>query len=67
MTEHSEACRTPVDCTVCGKRKKPIGRSAPLEMAGSLCDMECTGYLALPHPPHLWPNECLSGEETEDP
>ena len=46
-----------VDCTVCGRRKKPRGRSAPLEMANSLCDFECPGYDQAPEPGELWPGE----------
>jgi len=51
-------CWTPVTCAVCGLRKQPRGRSAPLEMANSLCEYDCPGYLAEPLPvPHLWPSE----------
>jgi len=46
-----------VTCTVCGLRKKPIGRSAPMEMANSLCDHECPGYRLEPYPGQLWPGE----------
>lgn len=46
-----------VNCTVCGFRKKPVGRSAPLEMANSLCDHECPGYQEKPLPGSLWPGE----------
>ena len=46
-----------VDCAVCGMRKKPIGRSAPLEMANSLCDGDCPGYRQDPYPGQLWPGE----------
>jgi len=46
-----------VDCKVCGRRKKPRGRSAPLEMANSLCDFECPGYDQEPEPGWLWPGE----------
>lgn len=46
-----------VECTVCHRRKKPRGRSAPLEMANSLCDHECTGYDQPPEPGFLWPGE----------
>lgn len=46
-----------VECTVCGLRKKPHGRSAPLEMANSLCDPECDGYQLSPYPGCLWPGE----------
>lgn len=31
-----------VRCAVCGRSKKPIGRSGPLE--ASYCDEDCTGY-----------------------
>lgn len=44
-------------CSVCGLRKNPIGRSAPLEMANSLCDFECEGYRQDPLPGSLWPGE----------
>jgi hypothetical protein len=46
-----------VNCKVCGLRKKPVGRSAPMEMANSLCDWECPGYNQDPKPGHLWPDE----------
>lgn len=46
-----------VTCTVCGLTKKPRGRSAPLEMAGSLCDRDCPGYYEPPAPGDLWPGE----------
>jgi len=46
-----------VDCVVCRRRKKPVGRSAPLEMANSLCDFECEGYYTDPKPGDLWPGE----------
>jgi hypothetical protein len=46
-----------VTCSVCGLRKKPIGRSAPMEMANSLCDHECDGYYKDPYPYDLWPGE----------
>jgi hypothetical protein len=42
-------------CEVCGKMKKPIGRSAPLESC--YCDEECLGYRQEPTPGHLWPGE----------
>ncbi len=44
-------------CTVCHLPKKPIGRSTPMEMAGSLCDDSCIGYHADPVPKQLWPGE----------
>ena len=46
-----------VECVVCRKRKAPRGRSAPLEMANSLCDWECPGYNQPPDPGDLWPGE----------
>ena len=48
-----------VDCSVCGKEKGPRGRSAPLEMANSLCDSYdcCAGYMQEPRPSDLWPTE----------
>jgi hypothetical protein len=46
-----------VDCTFCGRRKKPVGRSAPMAMANSLCDSDCEGYYEDPKPGSLWPNE----------
>jgi len=51
----SEGC-APV-CTLCGLRKKPIGRSAPLALANSLCDDDCNGYRDEPTACDLWPGE----------
>lgn len=42
-------------CTVCGRDKKPIGRSAPMEMR--MCWDECPGYRKEPLPSNLWPHE----------
>ena len=50
-------CWAQPECSVCHLRKNPRGRSAPLEMANSLCDHECTGYELQPQPGHHWPNE----------
>ena len=58
---HTEACWTQVICLRCGLRKKPVGRSAPLVMAASLCDDDCQGYREPPLPPHYW-----SKQEYED-
>jgi hypothetical protein len=44
-----------VDCAVCGQRKKPLGRSAPLGM--EMCDDDCKGYEQKPFPGSLWPGE----------
>ena len=46
-----------VECTICGKRKSPIGRSSPLEICGSLCDSDCSGYREAPYVGSLWPGE----------
>ena len=46
-----------VTCAVCGLRKKPHGRSAPLEMANGLCDPDCPGYFNEPYAGVLWPME----------
>ena len=44
-----------VTCTVCGLRKKPHGRSAPVE--SHYCDQQCPGYQHEPTPGCLWPGE----------
>lgn len=44
-----------VECVVCGKTKKPRGRSAPMQM--SMCDSECSGYWREPLVGSLWPGE----------
>lgn len=46
-----------VTCTTCGMRKKPVGRSAPLEMANGLCDQDCPGFYNEPRSGSLWPGE----------
>jgi hypothetical protein len=47
-------CWKSVECTRCQRRKQPIGRSVPMEAAGSDCDYDCPGYAQEPKPPHLW-------------
>lgn len=44
-----------VECTTCGRRKKPWGRSEPL--GSYLCDSACPGFLEDPGPGQLWPGE----------
>lgn len=44
-----------VECLVCGQRKAPVGRSAPLAMY--LCNHECIGYYEEPLVGSLWPGE----------
>lgn len=46
-----------VYCTLCHRVKKPCGRSAPMETAGSYCDSDCSGYYEEPKPGQLWPGE----------
>ena len=55
--KHKDEIGVAVFCAVCGLRKKPAGRDAPLAMANSLCDFECEGYGQPPHPGDLWPGE----------
>ena len=45
-------------CTVCGHRKAPIGRSVLTGVI--LCNSDCSGYLDVPRPDHLWPGELQS-------
>ena len=52
-----ESVGVAVDCVVCRRRKKPVGRSAPLPLAGALCDDDCEGYRQDPTPSQLWPGE----------
>lgn len=58
----SERVGKSVECAVCHKMKKPLGRSAPLEMGNSLCHYDCPGYLQDPQPDTLWPGEKQEGE-----
>ena len=44
-----------VVCKVCGKTKKPLGRSAPMDL--HFCDTDCEGYRMEPQPSHLWYGE----------
>ena len=57
MTLNATKVGIAVECSVCGLRKKPHGRSAGLAMANSLCDQDCPGYLDTPEPGCLWPGE----------
>ena len=49
------ACEAAPTCKVCGLTKKPIGRSAPVEMR--MCDEACVGYRKEPCAGHLWSGE----------
>jgi hypothetical protein len=62
-----------IRCTVCGRRKKPHGRSAP--MGYPVCDDECSGYDLEPKVGCLWPGEsekdfgypcCAEGTEEQE-
>lgn len=46
-------------CAVCGHRKSPRGRAAPLIMSNGMCDRDCEGYMRDPRPGSLWPGETL--------
>lgn len=50
-------CEAAPRCDICGLTKKPIGRSAPLEMGNGFCDDSCAGYRKDPRAGHLWPGE----------
>ena len=49
------ACEVMPECARCGHRKKPRGRSAPMQAV--YCDRDCPGYLEEPLSGHLWPGE----------
>ena len=53
----SKACERIVVCTICKRRKAPIGRSVPPEMTTSYCTDACNGYRQEPRSNHLWPGE----------
>jgi hypothetical protein len=54
-----------VDCPVCGRPKKPIGRCLEWDAEEGYCTEDnCKGYKSLPHADTLWPGE--EGEEGED-
>jgi len=55
LTDCTRDCERMPVCIVCGRRKKPRGRSAPLET--TYCDDDCSGYYLHEMPGHLWPGE----------
>lgn len=61
----TEACEAMPQCSICGMRKKPVGRSAPLEACNGYCDDGCPGYRKPPRPGHLWPGEIARSREYE--
>lgn len=56
-TDCTEKCENVVICTVCKRRKPPIGRDVPAAMSGSYCERECLGFHKEPRSGHLWPGE----------
>lgn len=58
LTEHcTPQCAAMPECTVCGLRKRPVGRSVAIEAENSYCGYHCPWYTEEPRPGHLWPNE----------
>jgi len=53
----TEECERVVNCTVCTRRKPPIGRDVPAYIGGSYCEHECPGHNDEPRGGHLWPGE----------
>lgn len=53
----TEKCEDVVTCTVCTRRKPPIGRDVAAELASSYCEHECPGHNKAPRGGHLWPGE----------
>lgn len=49
------ACFAMPYCLVCGQRKKPRGRSVPVEAESGYCGYDCEGYMQDPQPGHEWP------------
>lgn len=56
-------CEREPTCDVCGRRKLPSGRSAPMECGG--CSDGCPGYRKEPKPGHLWPGELAQMDADE--
>lgn len=57
-------CERMPECTDCGRRKKPVGRDAPL--GSDYCDTDCAGYRDQPKAGHLWPGELAQLREEAD-
>ena len=54
----TEACFAMPECTVCGLRKPPRGRSVAIEAAsGYCCSHDCPGYWIGEKAGHLWSEE----------
>lgn len=46
-----------VQCIICRRTKAPVGRSVPIPLANSMCDIECPGHGLAPRVGSLWPDE----------
>ena len=46
-----------VECAACHRYKAPRGRDVAMEMANSMCNWECPGYIQDPQVGSLWPGE----------
>lgn len=57
MSDCTLDCWAMPDCTVCGQRKQPHGRSVPAAAAGGYCGYGCEGYYLPPKAGHYWPEE----------
>ncbi len=53
-------CERTVECVVCHRTKKPVGRDS---RDNGLCQSDCHGYSQDPQPGHLWPGELSRCEE----
>lgn len=60
---HTEDCYRVAVCTVCDRKKSPVGRDAPAMSYGSYCAHECKGHFQEPLSGDLWPGEY---EDIED-
>lgn len=45
------------ECSVCGRPKRPRGRSVGIEAENGYCGWDCEGYNQEPRSGHLWPSE----------
>jgi len=55
------ACEGYSRCAVCDRDKKPLGRTAPMEMGPYLCADDCPGYHQPPLADCRWPGEDACG------
>lgn len=59
----TEKCENVVTCSVCHRRKPPIGRDVPAEIGSGYCEHECPGFNQEPRSGHLWPGELARSRE----